>query len=308
MGVLLKWKLITTEATYNQTRIYRASGETAEYVLLHTQDIADNSYYDPEGTGQFWYKIDFYDSVGGTSSELSDPWQGGTYFGYCTVDEVRQVTNIKASDVSDTHLATMIELAGSQINNEMNIKHIDEKIEYLDEVRQNKTDGVNSTYFTKHYPIADTNNDFRITIGDMSAYQVDSEGTKTILDITQVNVETGEFRLRTAPDADKTVYVTYSHCQRVVDPVDTLVKMATIFLVASYAYGKINVGKAKRFRMGNLTVFRDMDAWKTYMSHYRTIMGLINDRSITNIKEARSMPADIIYAASKLSISGVNPR
>jgi hypothetical protein len=304
MGVLLKWKKITAEATYNQVRVYRASGETAPYTLLHTQDIADNSYYDPEGTGQFWYKIDFYDSVGGDVSELSAAWQGGTYFGYCTVDEIRQVTNLKTSDVTDTHLATMIEFAGTQVNNDMNIKHIEEPVTYIDEVKQNKTDGVNSTYYTRLFPIADANNDFRVTVADMEVYQVDGENNKTQLSVTQVNTETGEFKISTAPDTSKKLFVTYSHCQRVIDPVDTLVKMATIFLTASYAYGKVNIGKAKRFRMGNLTVFRDMDSWKTYFNHYRTIMALVNDRSIANIKEAPNMPADIINAMSRVSISG----
>ena len=282
---MLKWKKITSEATYNVVRIFRASGELADYSLISTQDVADNSYYDPQGNRSSWYKIQYYDSVTGNASELSDPSQGGTYYGYCTVDEIRQMTNISASDISDTQLATMIGFAGAQINGDMNVHHEDEVIKYLDSHRSNKQDGVNSTFFTEHYPIGDANDDFRITVSDINVYSVDSSGTKTKLVVTQVNNMTGEFRLNTAPSGDVELQVTYKSTQRNVETPDTLIKMACIYLSAAMGYSKLTIGKSRRFKMGNLTVFRDTDSYNTYFRKYREIMDLINDRTHVVIHE-----------------------
>jgi len=304
MGVLLKWKKITSEATYNLVRVYRASGDSASYDLIHTQEIYDNTYYDPAGIGSYLYQVEFYDSVTGDVSAKSDPIRGGTYYGYCTVDEIRQTTNLKESDVSDTHLATLIEFCGTQLNADMNIKETDELVQYIDAEKGNDQDGVNSTFYTKKYPIADSDNNFRITTADIQAYQIDQDGNRSELTVTQIHTATGQFRLDNAPDSTVKIYIDYSHCQRIIDPPDTLVKMGCILLTASWAYGKINIGKATRFRMGNLTVFRDMDSYKKYYDRYRMILALINDRSIVNIKQAPSMPADIINMASRLTISG----
>jgi len=233
MGILLKWKKITSEASYDTARIYKATGETATYTLLASQSIEDNSYYDTSGLTSNWYKIEFYDSVGGAVSEKSDPIQGGTYYGYCTVDEVRQVTNITSSDVSDTHLATIIQFACTQLNSDINIIEEEESIAYIDSTKENEIDGSNSTFYTKNWPIGDINNSFKVTTSDVTVYQVDSDGNKTTLTTTQVDAETGQFKISTAPDASKLLYVTYVHNQRIIDPPDTLIKMASIFLTAA---------------------------------------------------------------------------
>lgn len=305
MGVLIKWKKITAEATYDTVRIYRSAGEDGSYSLIGSQTIADNSYYDPQGIGSSWYKVDFYDSVTGNVSEKSDATQGGTYYGYCTVDEVRQVTNINTSNINDTQLATLIQFACTQLNNDINVYHEEERVEYISETKENKIDGVNSTYYTKKYPFGDRNNDFRVTVSDVEVYQVDSDGTKTELIVTQIDVETGEFRLSTAPESDKDLYVTYSHTQRLVDPVDTLIKMACILLTAAWGYSKLNIGKATRFHMGNLTVFRHMDAHHEYYKKYVQLIAQINDRAYTRSGTGKEMPAELEYELSKLNNSGV---
>jgi hypothetical protein len=289
MGCLLKWKRITSEASYDTVRIYRASGEDATYGLLASQSIEDTSYYDSGGLSSYWYKIDFYSTITGESSELSDAIQGGTYSGYATVDEMRQITNLRTADISDTQLATLIEFAGTQLNNDMNIYHDQEVVEYIDATRENDLDGVNSTFYTKHYFLGDANNDFKVTTSDLIVWQVDSEGTKTKLTVTQVNAELGQFRLSTAPGSDKELYVTYVHVPRRVDTPDRLIKLGCLYLAASWAYDKINLGKATRFHMGNLTVFRDTNAGHEYYKRYLRILAAINDRTITDIEEASEL-------------------
>ena len=286
MGILLKWKKPTAESSYDTVRIYRADSEAGPYTEIGSQTIADNSYYDSSGIGGHWYKVDFYDSVGGSTSDKSDAIQGGVYYGYCTVDDIRMVTNIKPSQVTDTQLANLIEFAASQLNSDINIYHEEERIEYINETKENEIDGTNPKFFTKHYPIGDLNNDYRITISDIKVYEVDSDGLKNEVTVTQVDAETGEFRLNTAPVSNKKYYVTYNSTQRSVDPTHNLVKMACILLTAAWAYSKLNVGKADRFRAGNMTVFRDTDAHHDYYKRYVNILTAINDRSITDYKDS----------------------
>jgi len=307
MGVLLKWKKITSEATYDTVRVYRASGQTATYELIHSQGIYDNSYYDPSGNGSFWYKVEFYDSVAGDVSALSDASQGGTFYGYCSVEEVRMLTNIRSADINDTQLATLIEFSGTQLNNDINVLEEDERVLYMDEEKENDIDGTNLVYYTRQYPIADRNNDFRVTTADMEAYTINSDGFRTSYTITQVNAATGQFRVALAPGSDEKLFVTYSHTKRRVDNPnhDKLIKMACIMLTASYGYGKLNIGKADRFRMGSLTVFRDKKAPDIYYKRYITLLAQINDRSIANTIDGTLMPADQIAYLAHINISGI---
>lgn len=289
MGVLLKWKKITTEASYDQVRVYRANDEDATYSLITTQTVEDNSYYDGTGNESHWYKIEFYNSVTGNVSERSDPIQGGTFYGYCTVDEVRQTTNLKSNNISDTQLASLIEFAGSQLNADINMYNEEERIRYIDETKENDIDGMNSTFYTKEYPIGDANDDFKITTDDLTVYKVDSDGNKEEMEVTQVNAETGQFRTLNAPSQDKKLYVTYYHTNRRVDLPHNLIKMACILLTAAWAYSKINIGKADRFHMGNLTVFRDTDSYHEYYKKYLRVLELVNDRTIADIEEAENL-------------------
>lgn len=272
MGVLLKWKKPSGESSYNQARIYRSDSESGTYTIVQTQIIEDNSYYDMSGSGPSWYKIDFYDSINGITSDSSSALQGNDVIGYCSVDDVRTMTNISTNQVNDTQLATLIEMASGQLNTDINIEMEDERVEYIDDVRENEIDGTNLKYFTKHFPIGDRTNSFSITTSDIIVYTVDSDGLKNFQTVTQITQSTGEFRVNTAIENTDKLYVTYSKVnskQNIsVDPVHSMIKMATIWLTAAFGYSKINLGKAPRFREGPLTVFRDTKASDKYFVRY----------------------------------------
>jgi hypothetical protein len=136
-------------------------------------------------------------------------------------------------------------------------------------------------------------------------YSLDSDGTRTDQTVSSIDPSNGEFELASAPTQDNTYYVTYRYCFRRVDTPDTLVKLAALMLSAHYAYDKINIGKAKRFRMTNITVFRHMEAGMEYFQKYQRILTIINDRALQGILEANRMPADIQAMLAENSISGV---
>jgi len=280
MGNLIKWKAIDSEATYDQARIYRATSESGTYAYLAYQGIGDQSYYDGEGTTSHWYKIDFYTSSTGAASALSDAIKGGTYKSYCTVEDIRNMTNLTTSDLTDTQVCNLIAYAGAQLNAAINVYIEEENILEINDTKTNKIDGSNKTYYTLNYPIGDMDNDMDVDIGDITVYTYGSDGTKTEGTVSSIIPNTGEFVLESAPAAEIVrLVVTYNHSQRSVSDPDMLIKMACSLLAAAWAYTKINVGKAPRWRMGSTQIWRDMDSFKTYYTKYQTILLEINDRS-----------------------------
>ncbi len=186
------------------------------------------------------------------------------------------MTNISINQVSDTQLALLIEMASSQLNADIGIKREDERVQYIDEVKTNDVDAANLTYYTKMYPVGDRNNSFKVTTADIYAYTIDGDNNKNIKTVTDINAETGKFTLSAAPVASDALYITYFSTNKLIDPPHQLVKLAAIWLTASFAYSKINLGKAPRFREGPLTVFRDTTAHDKYEARYYNIVFKIN--------------------------------
>lgn len=302
MGVLLKWRSIDSEATYDKARIWRSTTRDSGYALVATQDMADQSYYDQNGTTNSWYKIDFYQTSNSAASALSDPMQGGTFHGYCTVEDVRNMTNLTVNDLTDTQLCMLIEYCGAQLNAYINVYLEEEKLFQLDNTRTNKIDGTNTIFYTKHYPIGDSNNDMSVDTTDISVYQYFGDGTKEQVTVSSIIPNTGQINLSIAPPATVLkLTVTYKYASVSVSDPNALIKMACALLTAAWAYTKINVGKSPRWRMGSTQIFRDMDSFKTYYSKYLQILCQINDRSNLGIiigKGIKETSGDSIIWAS----------
>ncbi len=295
MGILLKWKQPSKESSFDKVRIYRSDAEDGSYSLIQTQPIQDSSFYDMHGADYHWYKLDFYDTINDVSSEMSDPIKGGVFEGYCTVNEVRQLTNLKPSQITDTELSNIIIYAGTQLNADMNIEHEEEEVKYIDYTKENDIDGTNKTFYTRHYPIGDRNNDFEVTPSDIKVETVDSDGNKQEVSVASLNPKTGEFVLDAAPSSDLKLLVTYCNTNRDVSGPHTLVKLASILLTAAWSHSKLNVGKANRFSMGGLTVTRDNEAHKEYFKQYTEIITKVNDQTMTDTAITDEMPATEQY-------------
>lgn len=297
MGVYLRWKG-ATGSSYTNTYIYRAGSETGTFSEIANQSYSDLNYYDVAGTTANWYKIKFYDNVADKWSDFSDAWQGGTWQGYCTIQDIRDMTNLTEKDITDAGVCFLISQAGQKLNHDMSV-YIEEEymknIPRSDGVKINEIDGVNTTFYTYFYPIGDFNNTFKVTVSDIKVYQYDtstSPVTKTELSVASIIPNTGQFDLTTAPAVSpaKKLKVTYRYVPLSVSDPHDLVRQACILLTASLAYRKVNIGKAPMFKMGNVTVRRDMTAHKTYKKEYQDVLLEINDRSMVDIKEAPSIP------------------
>jgi len=246
MGVLIKWEAPSSEAPYDTVRIYRADAEAGPYAVHDTVPVAYTSYYDITGETTKWYKISFYYTAGAAESQLSEPIQGGKIGGYCSPDDVRDLTSITTSDLTDTELFNIIELAAIQLNGDIQTKRFEEEVLYIDETKDNTIDGSNTTFYTKFFPIGDLDNDMDVDTSDLEVYTIETDGTKTQVTVDSIIANDGQFVLSAAPatSISRLLVTYYSSPLSMSDP-HSLIKLACIYLSAHYGYAKLNYGKAR---------------------------------------------------------------
>lgn len=207
---------------------------------------------------------------------------------YCSPTNVRSITNIDTSDLSDAELTLVIAEATTELNSNLNCKVVREKIDYIDETRENKIDGSNKNYYIRnweHKYIADMDNDGDVDISDIIVYAVTSEGTETTATISTIIPNEGKFVLSTAYSSDYKLYVTYEWSYVSEYDPHKLVKLACTFLSAAYGYAKINFGRAPNISFGNVRLYRHMESFDKYYRLYQNTVNLINAKSV-DYKEA----------------------
>ena len=292
MGTYLKWKQ-ADGASYTNTYIYRADSESGTYTQIATQAYDDLNYYDIDGATSSWYKIRFYDSVLGKWSDFSNAIQGGTYTGYCTTKDVRDMTNLSVSDITDANLCILISHACAMLNKDVSVYIEDESVDYIDDVKTNDIDSENTVFYTYHYPVGDYNYDYKVNTSDIEVYEYDDTTdpvTKTKLTLSSIVPNTGKVTLSAAPGTDKYLTMTYRWSAVSMSDPDNLIKLAAIYLAASLAYQKINIGKSPSFRLGNVSVRRDMDSFKYYRKLYNDVVTQILDRFTVYTATSPSIP------------------
>jgi len=193
-----------------------------------------------------------------------------------TVSDVRLISNITSSEVSDSNITSLISQATKEIMSKINIKVIRERIEYIDNTRENKIDGSNKTYYVKNWKgkyIGDLNLDGTIDTDDVIVYAVDSDGTETKATVSSVTFDEGKFVLSSAYNSSYELYVTYAYT--FIDPStpDPLLGLATAYLVSAYAYLKRDSGIDGSVKFGNVTISQKLSAsYGEYYKKYEEIM------------------------------------
>jgi hypothetical protein len=279
MGVIIKWTVPDTDhASYDKVYIYKATSRDGTYNDLTNQLIADNSYFDIDGSTANWYKVRFYDSDLTTWSDYSEPTQGGDAYGYCGPDDIYDMTPLTTSDISYTDLSRLIGFAICSLNSDINIKVKDEIVEYISYEKENKTDGSNTTFYTKKYPIGDYDNDGEVLTGDIQAYTIDGSGTRTTYSVSSIDDdEIGKFTLSSAPSSNETLYLTYVKAPLEEATPHYLIKKACIFLSAALAHTKVDTDKYKTLKLGRLSAMKFESEYTKYMTLYNDTVYQIND-------------------------------
>jgi len=208
--------------------------------------------------------------------------------GFCTQEEVRIITNLSTSDISDADLTLLIAEATKHLNSLINVEVDREEIFYLDETRENKIDGSNKTYYIKNWKdkfFADSDYDGDVDTSDITVYAVNSDGTETTPTITSISTANKSFTLTTALSSSYRLYVSYDWCYKNPATPDPLISLACKFLTASLAYAKINIGRSPSLSFGNQRILRHMDSFKIYYDQAMHIVEEINYKG-ANLKEA----------------------
>ena len=287
MGQLLRWAIpADSDVSYNYTYIYRSTSQSGIYSEIANQLIADNEYFDIDGEVSSWYKIRFFDDSETKWSNYSTELQGGTFYGYCSILDVRTLTGLTESQISDSNLFSLIKYGMAQLNADIQVKHNNERLLYISNEKENTIDGSNTTFYTRHLLIGDKDNNGSIDSDDIEAYSLDADGTRTSLTVSSIDdVEIGKFTLSSAPEESNTYYINYFSAPLLAEPPHMLLRLACSYITAALSYTRINANKCQRFKVGKISVMQQSDAFGTYMGKYRNVLDQIT-QAVVNKAES----------------------
>ena len=200
---------------------------------------------------------------------------------YCNYSDVNLMTNITSNDIADVDITSLIAEATKELNRLINVFIVREKIDYIDETRENKIDGSNTTYYVKNWKgkyLADMDNDGDVDTDDIIVYQVASDGTETKLTVSSVDADDCKFILNSAPSSGVKLYVTYEWCYKDPSVPDPLIKLACILITSAYCYGKINIGMAPQTAFGNVKIYRHINSFDIYYKRFLEVVSKINNQ------------------------------
>ncbi len=204
---------------------------------------------------------------------------------FCSASEVRDIINLSTDDISDAEIDNLINLAQIQIAQELYSYHEDEEVEYINDEKDNDIDGSNKTFYTRYWPIADSNHDGQVTTADIKVYKFDSEGNRTEVTVSSVDAERGKFVLAEAPTTDYTLKVTY--WSRPPNITNNDLKLACILLTASLCYLKVQPQFLKH--MDTLDIIRMPDAAEMYYNKYKELIHRLKSEAARKVKDTETV-------------------
>lgn len=157
----------------------------------------------------------------------------------------------------------------AQLNADIQVKWKDEQVGHISAEKENTTNGSNTTFYTRNFPIGDRTDNGMISGVDVYAYKLDNNSDRSDIIVTTINdADIGKVTLASAPSTSDKLYFTYYS-----SPVDMvaphrLVKTACIQLTAALCFTRIDVKKVQSFRVGKVGVMKQSQAYKVYMDQY----------------------------------------
>lgn len=191
---------------------------------------------------------------------------------YTSITDIRLLTNLSTSDVSDANLTSIIAKVNSIINSKINVRVIRESVQYIDEVRTNHRDGSNKVFYLRNWEgkyLGDSNDDATIDTSDVTVYKVDSNNVESTMTVASITYDQCKITLSTAPSNSDNLYVTYKYST--LDPVvpDILINMAATYLACAMAFTKRDTGQMDILKFGNMTLQKKVsEASDTFMARY----------------------------------------
>lgn len=204
-GILIKWSA-PEDVSWSHSRIYRSSSKTGTYNLVTSIAIGTYSYLDTAGSSTDWYKVSYWDGV--NESSMSDSVKGATFASYAELDDIRSISGLTTTDVSDDVLYDLAYFASRQVIRDTTIRVFKEELD-------GNIDGSNKEYQIHHNEIADTNYDAVVDASDVTVYTGEYDGTTGFMEYTEVTVSSvnkvdGIITLSSAPDDVDIIVADYS--------------------------------------------------------------------------------------------------
>jgi hypothetical protein len=197
---------------------------------------------------------------------------------WTTASNVRLLTGLSTTDISDEDLNSLVESAQKEVLLQINHKVIREEVEYIDETRENSINGSNTTFYIRNWKgnyLSDMNYDLDVTKDDIKVYSINqSTGVETEATVSSIAYDSGKFILSSAPN---NVNLEVTYCYSELDPKtpDAVLKLATEFLAGSYIYTRIDSSQKKKVKFGNVEITNGTGSESASVSLYNKYLDLI---------------------------------
>jgi len=211
--------------------------------------------------------------------------------GYTDATTIRTMTGLTSSDVATSTINDLITIATGQLNRDINFKVNQEKVSYIDDVRENDIDGSNTDFYIRHckregeegYFLGDYDNDGDVDTADVEIWEKDtgpSPSTIATVAITSIDHSLGKITVTTAPSANKKVYISYSAAPVDEATPDQLVKNACTQLTSALCFLRLDANQLKmgRFRLGKLAIMAPVQGYRYWYDIYKDTVNQINAR------------------------------
>ena len=176
---------------------------------------------------------------------------------YASTADVRTISNLSTSDISDANLNSLITYAAYEINSDIGVTlytKLGDSNYFIGDY-----DGSNKTFALKKSPLGDLNNDGTVDTSDIEVwykantadtYTKMTSGTATIASID--DHEMGKFTFTTSPSLSNDYIVKYMWFPIPFN--HPLLKRATAELTAYLAFMKSNLKDVTSYRLGKMQV------------------------------------------------------
>jgi len=159
--------------------------------------------------------------------------------GWVNVSDIRRITGVTSNDFADSEIEDFLALAQKEVNSKIITPITREPIRFIDEYRTNKLDGINQTYFVKHWKgnyFGDKNYDNNIDVNDLKVVQYDpNTQLETQLVVASIDIPNCSFTLTTAPQ-NVQLYVDYAYTPIEPTGPDPFLAVCVSYLAASYLF------------------------------------------------------------------------
>ena len=208
-----------------------------------------------------------------TRITTSDAQWGVTY------QDIRNMTQLTTTEVSNNMIEELISLAGAQLNQDISVRRIEEPIWYIDLYRQNKRDSSNLDFYllkSWDYFLGDFNDDGVVDTNDVEAWDYDiANRLKTRITVSAID-ERGKITFASPIDVGHWVKISYRFMP--VSIANPMVKKAVMELASALAYSKIETVGLKKIQLNKLTVERVPIGYKEYFAKYQNTVRQILSR------------------------------